>query len=111
MKIDGHPIGDPVFIVAELSCSHEGSLDKAKELIDYAADAGCDAVKTQLWLSPDDMTKDSADARFVLQSGPWAGKTLHDLYKEAWTPPDWHTELFAYAREKGLIPFASAFSP
>ena len=113
MRIEGREIGygHPAFIVAEISCSHEGSLDKALELIRYAAWTGADAVKFQLWLNSAELTRDSDDPRYTLQSGPWAGRRLWDLYGEALTPLEWFPQLFKVARGAGLIPFCSPFSP
>jgi len=97
-------------IVAEISCSHEGDYSKALQLIDAAADAKADYVKFQLF-TPDDMTLDSDDPRFTLQSGPWKGRKLYDLYAEAMTPREWFPDLFAYAREKGIKPFTTVCNP
>lgn len=101
--------GHPVFIVAEIGANHNGSLEDALALVEYAAEAGADAVKFQLF-TPDDMTRDSDEPRFTLQSGPWAGRKLYELYAEAMTPQDWFRELFATALRLGIVPFASVFS-
>ena len=113
MRIEGRNIGygHPCFLVAEISCSHEGVLEYAIELIEYAAWAGVDAVKFQLWMHPDELTLRSSEPRFVLQSGPWAGRELWDLYNEAQTPPEWFPELFKVARDLDLVPFCTPFSP
>lgn len=93
------------FIVAELSCNHLGSLKRAHAIVDAAADAGADSIKLQTW-SPDSMC---IDTNFVLTHGPWAGRRLVDLYREAYTPWEWHAELFDHARQRGLVPFSAAF--
>ena len=93
------------FIVAEMSANHLGSLDRAMKIVEAAADAGADAIKLQTW-SPDTMC---IDRGYTLHHGPWAGRTLFDLYREAWTPWEWHKPLFDYARHLGLIPFSAAF--
>lgn len=113
MRIESWDIGygRPCFLVAEISCSHQGNLEYAIELIEYAAWAGADAVKFQLWLHPDELTRRSSEPRFVLQSGPWAGRELWDLYNEAQTPPEWFPRLFKVARDLGLIPFCTPLSP
>ena len=67
-------------IIAELSCSHLGDLERAKALITAAQEAGADAVKLQCWHT-DVMVNDKS---YVLADGPWAGRNLCDLYKEAW---------------------------
>jgi N-acetylneuraminate synthase len=94
-----------MLIVAELSASHLGSLGRALEIINAAADAGANAVKFQTW-RPDGICVDPA---YRLATGPWAGQTLQELYREAWTPWEWHPHLFAHARERGLIPFSAPF--
>jgi len=103
MLLDG---GRP-WIVAEISANHQGDYAKARALVDAAAYAGADAVKFQLY-TPDDMALPDSPP---LATGPWAGRTLYDLYTEAMTPRDWFPDLFALARAKGLVPFASVFNP
>lgn len=90
------------FIVAELSCNHLGSLPRAMDLIAAAAEAGADAVKLQCW---SEMTIDTRP----LTSGPWAGMTLKNLYRECYTPWEWFGELFAQARMLGIECFSSVF--
>lgn len=94
------------WIVAELSANHLGSLERALRLVDAARDAGADAVKLQTF-TPEQM----AELGTVLESGPWAGRSLVDLYREAHTPREWHCPLFDRAREMGLVAFSSVFHP
>lgn len=94
------------FIVAELSANHLGSLNRAMALVEAAAKAGADAIKLQTF-TPSQM----ADAGTILESGPWAGHDLLDLYRQAHTPREWHKPLFDRAIELGLIPFSSVFHP
>ena len=91
--------------VAELSASHLGSLDRALEIVDAAAWAGATAFKLQTW-TPDTMC---IDRSYALASGPWKGRKLFDLYREAWTPWGWHEVIFDYVRAKGMTPFSAAF--
>jgi pseudaminic acid synthase len=100
--------GRQTWIIAEISCNHQGSLHQALELIDAAAHAGADAVKFQCF-DLDEMTLPSAESAFRLPSGPWAGRTLWDLYAEAQTPWDWFPELWGAAELAGILPFASIF--
>lgn len=110
--IAGRPIGPdhPPFVIAELSGNHNGELSRALALIDAAADAGADAVKLQTYTA-DTITLAHDGPGFRIESGLWAGRTLHDLYQEASTPWDWHPALFARAAERGLICFSSPFDP
>lgn len=98
----------PPWIVAELSANHLGDLDRARRIIDAAAAAGCDAIKLQSF-TPATMTLDVDRPGFRIDGGPWAGRTLWDLYDEAHTPWAWHGELFAHARGLGLAAFSTPF--
>lgn len=100
--------GHPTFIVAELSCSHGGSYAEAERLVEAAAGAGANAVKTQHY-TPASLTCDSDHPAYVLQSGPWKGWRLWDLYEHTMTPPEWHTGLFAKARSLGMAAFGTAY--
>src|SRR5258708_4756230 len=94
----------PVLVVAEISGNHEGRLSQAIDLIRAAKWAGADAVKFQCY-EPSDLIGEDR----LLDSGPWAGKRLSDLYSQAQTPLQWFPALFAEARHNGLIAFASVF--
>lgn len=97
------------FIIAELSANHNGSLDIAKETIIQAKTCGADAVKLQTYTA-DTMTLNCKNEDFLISQGTiWDGKYLHDLYKEAYTPWEWHQELFDTARQAGLVCFSSPF--
>jgi pseudaminic acid synthase len=111
MKIGDKEIGkkSPVFIIAELSANHNGSLETAIETIKAAKRTGADAVKIQTYTA-DTMTIDAKSSDFILSQGTiWDGKSLYDLYKEAYTPWEWHQELFRVAEDEGLICFSSPF--
>lgn len=110
VTIEGRIIGDGrVFVIAELSANHGGSIAKAKETIHAAADAGADAVKLQTY-RPESITLESDQPIFRVGDGNlWSGRTLFDLYREAMTPWEWHAELFAEARSRGLSIFSSPF--
>ena len=113
MNIGGFKIGKEgkVFIIAELSANHNGSLDVAKETIRAAKRAGADCVKLQTYTA-DTLTIDSKKADFVINSGSiWDERTFYDLYQEAYTPWEWHKELMETAEEEGLICFSSPFDP
>lgn len=97
-------------IVAELSGNHNGSLDKAMELMKLAHDSGADAVKIQTY-TEDSLTLDCELPEFKIKSGLWKGQTLYELYKKAKTPREWMKPLFSYAREMGILLFSTPFSP
>ena len=100
-----------VFIIAELSANHNGSIKTAIDTIRAAKRTGADAIKLQTY-TPDTITLNSRNKDFLLKQGTiWDGKYLHDLYKEAYTPWEWHKELFKVAKEEGLICFSSPFDP
>jgi pseudaminic acid synthase len=98
-----------VFIIAELSANHNGSLAIALEAIKAAKRAGADAIKLQTYTA-DTLTLDCKTDDFKLKQGTiWDGKYLFDLYKEAYTPWEWHEPLFKKAKEVGLLCFSSPF--
>lgn len=101
--------GNPVFIIAEMSGNHNHSLERAKEIVDAAAQSGADAIKLQTY-TPDTMTIDCDKEYFQVKvNKAWKGKTLYNLYKEAYTPWEWHSELKKHAESKGLIFFSTPF--
>ena len=111
MKIGNKQIGNnnPCLIIAELSANHNGSLEIALETIRAAKKAGADAIKLQTY-TPDTMTIDVNNEHFQIKGGTlWDGKTLYELYGEAYTPWEWHKELFEEANKEGLICFSSPF--
>jgi pseudaminic acid synthase len=98
-----------VFIVAELSANHNGSLKTAINTIRAAKRAGVDAIKLQTHTAKT-LTMDCKKDDFSIKSGSiWDGKTYYDLYKEAYTPWEWHEELFHVAKEEGLMCFSIPF--
>lgn len=94
-----------VAVIAELSANHRGSLEHALELVDAAAAAGAHAVKIQTW-TPGRMVISQV---LELTRGPWAGRNLAELYREAHTPWDWHGPIFERAKARGIVGFSSVF--
>lgn len=100
--------GCPVLVVAELSGNHNGSLERAIELVRVASDVGADAVKVQTY-TPDTITLDCDNADFVLSGTAWNGRKLYDLYEEAMMPWDWQPRLQEEAEKLGMEFFSTAF--
>jgi pseudaminic acid synthase len=99
---------DKIFIVAELSANHNQRKEVAIDTIKAAKRAGADAIKLQTY-TPDTITIDCDNEYFQIKEGLWKGKTLYELYQEAYTPWEWHEELFEIARNEGLICFSAPF--
>ncbi|WP_422349613.1 pseudaminic acid synthase [Flagellimonas sp.] len=111
MRIGNKNIGgkNPCFIIAELSANHNGNLAVAIDTIRAAKKTGADAIKLQTY-TPDTLTIDCDNKYFRIEEGTlWDGKTLYELYGEAYTPWEWHKKLFEVASEEGLICFSSPF--
>ncbi len=111
VRIGGQEVGPGrrSFLVAEMSGNHNGDIGRAVEIIRAAAEAGADAVKLQTY-TPDTLTIRSDRPDFVVPGdGPWSGRTLYDLYREAHTPFEWHPKLFEVARTKGIEIFSTPF--
>ena len=112
----GFTIGDfkigesKTFIIAELSANHNGSIDLAKKTIRAAKRAGADCIKLQTY-TPDTITLNSKKQDFLIKGNIWEGKSLYELYSQAYTPWEWHKELMQTAKEEGLICFSSPFDP
>ena len=101
----------PVFIIAELSANHNGSIKTAIETVRAAKRAGADCIKLQTFTA-DTITLDSNKEDFKINQGTlWDGQYLYDLYKSTHLPWEWHKELMEVAKEEGLICFSSPFDP
>lgn len=98
----------PVYIVAEMSANHGHDFDRAVDLVRAAREAGADAIKLQTY-TPDTMTIACENKHFRIQGTMWDGRTLHDLYEEAYTPWDWQPRLQEIALEEGLDFFSTPF--
>jgi pseudaminic acid synthase len=110
VEIGGRKVGaghEP-FVICELSGNHNGSLERALQMIDAAAATGCDAIKIQTYTA-DTITMDVDAPAFRIRGGLWDGRSLYDLYQEAQTPYEWHPALFERARARGVMLFSSPF--
>lgn len=100
---------DGTFIIAELSANHNGSLQIALDTIKAAYDCGANAIKLQTYTA-DTLTLNCKNDDFMVKGGTlWDGKSLYELYEWAYTPWEWHKELFDYARSIGIDIFSTPF--
>ena len=96
------------FIIAEMSANHNQHKEIAIETIKAAKIAGADAIKIQTYTS-ETMTIDCRKPDFILGKGLWEGDSYFQLYRKAYTPWEWHEEIFHVAKEEGLICFSTPF--
>ena len=112
MNIAGQEVGlnHPPFIIAEMSGNHNQSLDRAFAIVDAAAAAGAHALKLQTYTA-DTITLDVRGGTFEVNDTDslWSGKNLHDLYKQAYTPWEWHEPIMRRAKDHGMLCFSSPF--
>jgi pseudaminic acid synthase len=111
IKIAGRTIGvgDPVFIVAEISANHRQSFEQAVRIVQAAKEAGADAIKLQTYTADTITIRCDKDYFRVGGGTLWDGRTLHDLYGEAFTPWEWQPKLKKIANDLGMELFSSAF--
>lgn len=103
--------GNPTYIIAELSANHGQDFDQAVRLVHAAKEAGADAVKLQTYTA-DTLTIRSERPEFRVGGGTlWDGRTLYDLYCEAYTPWDWQPRLKGLADQIGIDLFSTPFDP
>ncbi|HBV96591.1 MAG: N-acetylneuraminate synthase [Peptococcaceae bacterium BICA1-7] len=112
IKIEGYSIGrgHRPFIIAEMSGNHNQSLERALKIVDAAAESGAHAIKLQTYTA-DTMTIDINTGEFFIDDpgSLWKGRSLYDLYKEAFTPWEWHKTIFDRCKELGLVAFSTPF--
>jgi N-acetylneuraminate synthase len=103
--------GCPVYVVVEVSANHNGSFEQAQKIVEAAKEAGADAIKLQTY-TPDTITIACDREPFRISGGTlWDGKTLHELYQEAYMPWEWQPKLKKAAEDLGMQCFSSAFDP
>jgi len=99
---------DQVYIIAELSANHNHNKEVAIQTIKAAKKAGANAVKLQTYTA-DTLTINCYNEYFKIKDGLWKGKTLYELYSSAYTPWEWHAELFQVARDEDITCFSTPF--
>jgi pseudaminic acid synthase len=111
LRIGNRTIGQdrPVYVIAELSANHNQEFENAVTLIHRAKEAGADAVKLQTYTA-DTITMQSEGEQFRIAGGTlWDGRTLHDLYREAYMPWEWQPKLKKVANDLGIDLFSTPF--
>ena len=112
IKIDNLLVGldHPPYIIAEMSGNHNQSLDRALEIVEAAKEAGVHALKLQTYTA-DTLTIEAENESFFINdsNSPWKGKSLYNLYQQAYTPWEWHEPIFKRCRELGLTVFSTPF--
>lgn len=110
IQIKGRTIGEgyPAYIIAEMSGNHAGSIERAKEIIRAAKEAGADCIKIQTY-TPDTITMDCDNEYFQIEQGTWNGENLYRLYGKAYTPWEWQKELKEEADRVGIDFFSTPF--
>lgn len=112
IKIGDHLVGPEhrPFVIAEMSGNHNGSLDRALQIVDAVAASGAQALKLQTY-TPDTITIDVDAPAFRIsdEHGLWGGENLYALFQRAHTPYEWHPAIFERARQRGLTVFSSPF--
>ena len=112
MKIADCQIGlnHKPFIIAEMSGNHNQSLDRALKIIEIAAQCGADAIKLQTYTA-DTLTINHRGGLFDITDPDslWSNRNLYELYREAYTPWEWHEAMFKCAVENGILCFSTPF--
>lgn len=110
IRINDRLIGldHPCYIIAEMSANHNKDYQKAKNLIKIAKECRVNAVKIQTY-TPDTLTIDCHNEYFRIESGPWKGQTLYELYEKAYMPWEWQADLKKYADSIGITLFSTPY--
>ena len=103
IKVGNRSIGAgcPVYLIAEMSANHAGSLERAKEIVRAAKESGADCIKIQTY-TPDTLTIDCSNRYFQVGNGTWEGENLYKLYGKGYMPWEWQADLKAEAEKVGI---------
>lgn len=99
---------DKTYVIAEMSGNHAGSLERAKEIVHAAKEAGADCIKIQTY-TPDTITMDCDNEYFHIGDGTWKGENLYQLYGKAYTPWEWQADIKEEADKIGIDFFSTPF--
>ena len=112
IEIAGRKIGDnhPTYFIAEIGANHDGYLERAKALIQMAAEAGADAAKFQNFRAPE-IVSDYGFRNMqsqVSHQAKWS-KSVFEVYAEASIPFEWSAELGEECDQAGIHYFSSPY--
>lgn len=99
-----------IYVIAEMSANHGGSLENALRIVRDAAAAGADCLKIQTYTA-DSITIDCDNDYFMIHGGLWDGYKLHDLYSDAGTPYEWHAAIKEECEKCGIDFLSTPFDP
>jgi len=112
IKLNNYTIGidHKPLIIAEMSGNHNHSLERALEIVEAAAESGAHALKLQTYTA-DTLTLDISEGEFFIEDNNslWKGKSLYELFQEAYTPWEWHKPIMERANEFGMLCFSTPF--
>ena len=102
-------VGEPTFLIAEVSANHDRNLNQALALVDIAAEAGWDSIKLQTY-DAETLSIDSTHPSTKV-APIWGASTLYELYSSVAMPMEFHKPLFDRAKEKNLLPLTTVYDP
>tara|TARA_B110000014_G_scaffold261513_1_gene253375 strand:+ start:576 stop:1643 length:1068 start_codon:yes stop_codon:yes gene_type:complete len=105
-KIADKMIGEnyPIFFIAEAGVNHNGSLEKAKKLIDIAKDSGADAVKFQSFVTEEIILPNAPKSTYHIETtGEDNKQSWTELLKTQEMSKKMHSDLIEYCKKKKII--------